>query len=130
MLPAQIEALAASRVSFLLVAECPSDLSEDATVCGTALFSLCQDVMYGTQPFGVVENVIVTAALQGSGMGRCLMAHVETLALEHDCTKLMLASSASRSHAHEFFRKCGYRGDSKLAFVKYRREFGMATTIE
>jgi N-acetylglutamate synthase-like GNAT family acetyltransferase len=117
ILPEQVTALAHSSSSFLLVAEV------DGEICGTALLNICADVMYGTQPFGVIENVIVAASSRGQGLGRALLAHVERLALAADCTKLMLLSSRSREAAHAFFRHCGFNGETKQAFVKYRRQF-------
>ncbi|QIF01794.1 GNAT family N-acetyltransferase [Roseimicrobium sp. ORNL1] len=117
VLAAQVAALAASERSFLLVAEC------GGSVCGTALLTVCPDAMYGTQPFGVVENVIVTTAKRGHGLGRQLLTHVEHLALTHHCTKLMLLSGSTREAAHAFFRQCGFRSDTKHAFVKYRSQF-------
>ena len=120
VLPAQVAALAGSETSFLLVAEC------SGLVCGTALLTVCPDAMYGTQPFGVVENVIVTEGMRGGGMGHRLMAHVEQLALAQHCTKLMLLSSITREAAHAFFRRCGFRSDTKHAFVKYRSQFAVS----
>jgi GNAT superfamily N-acetyltransferase len=80
--------------------------------------------MYRTQPFGVVENVIVRRDRRGRGVGRALLAQVEQLARAQDCTKLMLMSAVDRTEAHAFFRRCGFASDRKQAFVKYRREFG------
>ena len=117
VLPEQVAALADSPGSFLLVA------MADGAVCGTALLTLCPDAMYRAQPFGVVENVVVAHAMRGRGIGRLLMEHVERLARDHDCTKLMLLSSTARHGAHDFFRCCGFSGDTKRAFVKYRRQF-------
>lgn len=120
VLPAAIAALADSPTSYLLIAE---DVAGDRTVCATALLTLCPDVMYGGQPFGVVENVVVAAARRGLGIGRQLMQHLEILALRHDCSKLMLSSARSRAEAHRFFQRCGFSGTAKLAFVKYRSQF-------
>lgn len=117
VLPKQLAALSVSSASFLLVAEI------DDTVCATALLTICPDAMYRTQPFGVVENVIVTDAMRGRGIGRRLLSHVEQLASTHNCTKLMLLSSATREAAHAFFRRCGFSSETKNAFVKYRRQF-------
>ena len=113
----QIAIIGKSPASFLLVAEA------EGTVCATALLTLCADAMHGTQPFGVVENVVVTGHLRGRGLGSRLLAHVERLALERDCTKLMLLSGSHRPQAHAFFRKCGFAGETKQAFVKYRSQF-------
>lgn len=117
--PEQITHLATSSTSFLLVA-----IDEvDQTLCATALLTICSDVMYGTQPFGVVENIVVSQSMRGRGVGRLLLEVVEGLAGTHRCTKLMLLSSRARVDAHGFFRRCGFTSDAKLGFVKYRRQF-------
>ncbi|MDR3406834.1 MAG: GNAT family N-acetyltransferase [Chthoniobacter sp.] len=117
VLPEQVAAMAASRHSLLLVAEV------DDVVCATALLTICLDAMYGTQPFGVIENIVVTPQMRGWGLGRSLVNHVERLAADHHCTKLMLLSSHTRHEAHAFFKRCGFDSDTKHAFVKYRRDF-------
>ncbi len=117
VLPDHIRTLAESSHTFLLIAEV------DGVICGTALLNLCQDVMYGTQPFGGIENIVVTGTLRGHGIGRALLVEIECLATIHDCSKLMLFSNATRESAHAFFRHCGFSSDRKLAFVKYRSSF-------
>jgi N-acetylglutamate synthase-like GNAT family acetyltransferase len=117
VLPEQVNALGASPTSFLLVAEV------DGAVCATALLTLCPDAMYRTQPFGVIENIIVAQAMRQRGIGRRLLVHIERLARTHDCTKLMLLSGATRAAAHAFFRRCGFASDTKHAFVKYRSQW-------
>jgi N-acetylglutamate synthase-like GNAT family acetyltransferase len=117
VIPAQVAAFAASPTSFLLVAE------TGGVVCATALLVICPDAMYRAQPFGVVENVIVTEAMRGRGIGGRLLAHIEALAIAQQCSKLMLLSSAPREPAHAFFRRCGFMSDAKRGFVKYRRQF-------
>jgi len=117
VLPEQVTALSKSPTSFLLVAESPG------LVCGTVLLTLCPDAMYRQQPFGVVENIVVTQTRRQIGIGRLLLAQVEDLARAHNCTKLMLLSSTTREAAHSFFRSCGFSNDTKHAFVKYRRQF-------
>lgn len=117
VLPERVGALSVSPTGFLLVAEV------DGEVCATALLTLCQDVMYGDQPFGVLENIVVARTRRGHGVGRLLMRHIEQWAGTHHCTKLMLLSGSARVEAHAFFRNCGFSGDTKHAFVKYRRHF-------
>jgi len=117
VLPGQVAALSDSPTSYLLVVEA------DGTVCATALLNICPDAMYGTQPFGAIENVIVAQGMRGRGIGRLLLEYVEQLAIAHDCTKLMLLSGTTREAAHTFFQRNGFTSDAKHAFVKYRRHF-------
>jgi GNAT superfamily N-acetyltransferase len=92
-------------------------------VCGTALVSLCADVMFSFQPFAVVENVVVDASVRGHGFGRTLFKNIEAFCLSRDCSKIMLLSSAEREPAHRFFERAGFSGAAKRGFVKYRRDF-------
>lgn len=119
VLPEQIAMLSASPAGLLMVAEA------GGIVRATVLLSICQDVMHRKQPFGVIENIVVTQAMRGHGIGRILLAYVEDLANAHDCTKLMLSSSTKRNAAHGFFRHCGFSSDTKHAFVKYHRQFSV-----
>jgi N-acetylglutamate synthase-like GNAT family acetyltransferase len=88
-------------------------------VCGSAFLTLCLDPMYGFQPYGVVENLIVLPAARGRGAGRALLDAVERAARAARCTKLMLLSSRSRTEAHAFFARLGFDGERKRGFVKY-----------
>ena len=95
----------------------------DGDVCATVLVCLCADVMYSSQPFGVVENLVVDKKRQGNGIGQALLREVEQFCLMRNCSKVMLLSSVSRTDAHRFFEHVGYRSDLKRGFVKYRRQF-------
>lgn len=118
VLPEQVAALGDSAESYLLVVE-----QAHGGICGTALLTICADVMYGAQPFGVLENIVIGEKQRRQGFGEQLLAHLEQLAIARHCTKLMLLSAASREAAHAFFHSCGFNGDHKRGFVKYRREF-------
>lgn len=95
-------------------------------VVGSALVSLCVDVMFHTQPFAVVENVVVDVAAQGLGIGSALFKEIEIFCLNADCSKMMLLSAAHRSDSHAFFEKQGFRAGLKRGFVKYRSSFASA----
>lgn len=112
----RLEALHTDPSHQLLVAEVEGD------VLGTALLCFCKDVMYGFQPFAVVENLVVDKYQRGGGIGSRLLQTIERLCLEKDCSKIMLLSSAHRTEAHRFFEREGFRGDNKRGFVKYRRD--------
>lgn len=120
VLPERIRQLAADPNTRLLVAESAEK------VCGTVLITLCQDVMYGKQPFAVLENLVVCETQRGRGVGQQLLAAGEALCLPADCSKMMLLSSSQRHDAHRFFERSGFKGDSKRGFVRYRSQFGQA----
>jgi GNAT superfamily N-acetyltransferase len=111
--PERIQELHDSRSNHLFVAEL------DGEVRGTAFFTICLDSMYGFQPYGVVENVIVDPSFRGRGVGRALMVAIEGEARSAGCTKLMLLSSVARTEAHQFFSAMGFDGEKKRGFVRY-----------
>lgn len=115
--PERLSAIADDPNNLLLVAEC------DGSVVATAFLTLCLDPMFGRQPFAVVENVVVDAAHRKLGCGRALFGAIDHVALDADCSKIMLLSSQSRSMAHRFFVSVGYLEGEKCGFVKYRRHF-------
>ena len=119
---AQVEALRQSPSSFLLVC-----LAGDE-VCGTVLLSICADAMYAGQPFGVVENLVVSRNASKQGFGSALVQEVDRISLLTDCTKILLSSSRSREDSHRFFRAHGYSDEGKVGVVKYRRQ--LASTAE
>lgn len=79
--------------------------------------------MFRTQPFAVVENVIVDTAARGLGVGAALFNNIEAFCFNSNCSKIMLLSSVQRSDSHVFFKKQGFKGSVKRGFVKYRSAF-------
>ena len=114
---ARVDTLANDPHTYLFVCE------SEGVVCGTALLTLCMDVMYGHQPFGLVENVVVDPAMRNRGIGSQLMASIEQHCRQQECSKIMLVSAAERVDAHRFFERHGFATDVKRAFVKYRRDW-------
>ena len=111
--PERLRALGTDPHNQLLVVEV------NGHVCGSALLTIALNAMYGDQPFGVVENVVVDHNRRGRGIGRALMQAVDQAARAAHCTKLMLLSTAGRVDAHRFFARVGYDGERKRGFVKY-----------
>ncbi|ALU91724.1 GNAT family N-acetyltransferase [Herbaspirillum rubrisubalbicans] len=116
--PERIAALSLDTHALLLVCEW------EQVVSGTAMVSLCPDVMYQSQPFAVIENIVVDKQSQEKGIGTALMHHIEAYCLSKDCSKMMLLSSAHRTSAHAFFERMAFDASAKKGFVKYRRQFG------
>lgn len=115
--PEQIQALHEDKRSKLFVCD------YQGNVVGSALVSLCSDVMFRKQPFAVVENVIVDIVAQSQGVGSALFREIEIFCVNTNCSKIMLLSSMQRTDSHVFFEKKGFRGTVKRGFVKYRSAF-------
>jgi GNAT superfamily N-acetyltransferase len=116
VLPERLAQIANDGNTALFVSE------RDGRLIATALVSLCADVMYGFQPYAVIENFIVEKSVRREGIGTALMRRVESFCLDADCSKIMLLSAMNRVTAHGFFERAGFNGLSKRGFVKYRRD--------
>ncbi len=114
--PEQIQALYDDSRSKLFVCD------YQGNVVGSALVSLCSDVMFRKQPFAVVENVIVDVTARGLGVGTALFQAIENFCISTNCSKIMLLSSSQRLDSHAFFEKQGFKGAVKRGFIKYRSE--------
>lgn len=117
VLPERISAITNSEHTHLLVCE------DGSKVLATALVCLCQDVMFGNQPFALVENVVVSADCKREGIGKSMMDFIEAFCLEQDCSKIMLQTSSENRDAHDFYIAMSYDPDAKIGFIKYRRYF-------
>jgi GNAT superfamily N-acetyltransferase len=121
VLPDRIAQVAQDPNTALFVCECAG------LVCGTALVSLCSDVMFKLQPFAVVENVVVDKSGRGQGVGTVLFQHIESFCRDAECSKIMLLSAVGRADAHRFFERMGFVGSAKRGFVKYRSKFRLSS---
>lgn len=69
------------------------------------------------EPVGRLIALVVAADVQGRGVGRALVAHVEERARAEGCVQLDLSSSDRREDAHAFYRRLGF-ADVSRRFVK------------
>ena len=75
----------------------------------------------GTIPGGVAllgaGNVEVEEPLQGTGLGKQIMAGTLRAAWDAGCYKAMLLTSSRKPAAHRFYRACGFSPDAKTAYL-------------
>jgi len=70
-------------------------------------------------PMKNIMGIAVSAQHKRRGVGRALLSRVEQWAREDGCAAVRLVSGASRTAAHEFYRRCGYSGGkNQLNFKK------------
>ncbi|MCR8845895.1 GNAT family N-acetyltransferase [Paenibacillus sp. SC116] len=93
--------------------------NEAGQLMGTAMGIVCHDLLLDCRSFMVIENVVVSSNYRGLGIGKLLMERIEQLAIERDCYRTQLFSSAVRLAAHPFYESIGYDRESSIGFVKY-----------
>ena len=68
-------------------------------------------------PQAWVPDLIVSDPLRGSGIGKALLEHAESRAIERGCWEITLESAHHRREAHRFYAGFGMR-DAGLFFRK------------
>jgi GNAT superfamily N-acetyltransferase len=81
----------------------------DGQVVGTYSLVILDKLGKRGMPAGVVEDVAVTPARQGQGIGRAMMAHAIEECRKAGCYKLALSSNVNREDAHRFYESLGFK---------------------
>lgn len=70
-------------------------------------------------PMKNIMGIAVASACRRMGIGAALLRKAEEWAAQDGCAGVRLVSGASRTAAHEFYRRCGYGGGrEQLNFKK------------
>lgn len=96
-----IERVLADPARHLIVAELADQ------VIGTADLLLVPNLTHHGMPWGIIENVVVTANSRREGAGKALFEELIRIARSAGCCKVQLLSGKRRTDAHEFYRSVG-----------------------
>ena len=77
-------------------------------VVGTFAMIFVPGISHGGRDSCVVEDVVVSAPRQGSGVGRQMMNFAMQVCAERGCYKLVLSSHVDRDKAHRFYEGLGF----------------------
>lgn len=75
---------------------------------GTFSLLLVDGLAHGGRPHGIVEDVVVTQGLRGTGLGRTMMRYAMARCAEAGCYKMGLSSHLRRDQAHRFYEGLGF----------------------
>lgn len=88
-------------------------------IVGTLMGVANREIIGECRPFLVIENVVVSDKHRRMGIGSLLMAGIEKVAIEKNCSFMMLISRMHRKEAHKFYESVGFSGDIAKGFKKY-----------
>jgi GNAT superfamily N-acetyltransferase len=81
---------------------------EAGRLLGTATVIIEPNLTYTASPFALIENVVVTEAARGRGVGAKIIERCVALAREAGCYKVTLTSNKRRKDAHRFYEGLGF----------------------
>jgi GNAT superfamily N-acetyltransferase len=80
----------------------------DNEVVGTFALLIMDNLAHMGTPSGVVEDVVVSEASQGQGIGKEMMFFAIERCREFGCYKMVLSSNLKRIEAHQFYENLGF----------------------
>lgn len=80
-----------------------------AQVLGSYALLVMHNLAHMGTPSAIAEDVVVTTAFRGQGIGRQMMAHAIEQARAAGCYKLALSSNSKRERAHAFYDNLGFQ---------------------
>jgi GNAT superfamily N-acetyltransferase len=89
---------------------------DQAEVVGSYALLVMHNLAHVGTPSAIAEDVVVTLARRGQGIGRQLMTHAMNEAARAGCYKLALSSNGKRLAAHAFYDGLGFARHG-LSFV-------------
>jgi GNAT superfamily N-acetyltransferase len=87
---------------YVLVAE------SEGRLLGSATVIIEPNLTYKGTPFALIENVVVTEAARGTGIGAEIINKAIEIAREAGCYKVTLTSNKRRTEAHAFYERLGF----------------------
>ena len=91
----------------------------DGQVVASITLVVIENLTRGMRPYAIIENVVTHSGYRGRGLARKLVSRAVALAAEHDCYKAMLMAGSASCGALQFYEKCGFNSEDKVAFIKW-----------
>ena len=82
---------------------------EDGAVVGTFALLIMDNLAHTGSKSAVIEDVAVSLAKQGCGVGTQMMKRAAEICRSKTCYKISLSSNMKRADAHKFYKKLGYK---------------------
>jgi GNAT superfamily N-acetyltransferase len=80
----------------------------EGRLLGSATVIIEPNLTYKGTPFALIENVVVTEAARGTGIGAEIINKAIEIAREAGCYRVSLTSNKRRTDAHAFYERLGF----------------------
>jgi GNAT superfamily N-acetyltransferase len=88
-------------------------VDDDGVAIGLVSAQVMHAVMTHDAPSGVITAMIVGSRARGGGVGRALVAAIESWLRDRGCEKVHVNAANRRSGAHAFYQRIGYEQTGK-----------------
>ena len=90
----------------------------DSKLVGSVMGIICEELYGDCRPFLVIENLIVDSTHRKKGIAKSLLLRLEKVAIEHQCTQIILVTEKVRQDAIDFYASLGFDPATHTGFKK------------
>ncbi|CVK21373.1 hypothetical protein SPSPH_023630 [Sporomusa sphaeroides DSM 2875] len=91
---------------------------ENERLIGSVMGVICEELYGNCKPFMILENMIVDNKCRNKGIGKALIAEIEKIAIDKNCTQIILVTEIDRIDACKFYESAGYSPTKNKGFKK------------
>lgn len=95
---------------------------DENVIVGTFALAIMDNIAHLGSPSGLVEDVVVSAKMQGKGIGKKMMETAMDLCRSKGCYKLALSSNLKRVNAHRFYESIGFEKHGYSYLVESKKD--------
>lgn len=95
---------------------------DENVIVGTFALAIMDNIAHLGSPSGLVEDVVVSAKMQGKGIGKKMMETAMDLCRSKGCYKLALSSKLKRVNAHRFYESIGFEKHGYSYLVESKKD--------
>ena len=91
---------------------------KNGELLGSCYLNILPNLTRSGRPYSVIENVITDSAHRNQGIGKAILNYAADRSWAENCYKVMLMSGRKEAAVHSFYKKCGFDGNQKQAYVR------------
>lgn len=91
---------------------------EDGKIVSSCVCVIVPNLTRNARPYALIENVVTHPAYRKKGLASACLASAVQTAKEKNCYKIMLMTGAKDEATLNFYRKAGFDGSEKTAFIQ------------
>lgn len=92
---------------------------EDGRLVSSCVCVIIPNLTRNVRPYALIENVVTHAEYRGRGYATACLNCAKELAVNADCYKMMLLTSAKSDGTLNFYKRAGYNCTDKTAFIQW-----------
>ena len=91
---------------------------QDGRIVSSCVCVVVPNLTRDARPYALVENVVTHRDYRNRGLATACLARAREIAAQAGCYKIMLLTGAKDAATLRFYRRAGYDGDEKTAFIQ------------